>query len=505
MTDMKKIIQKIFFLAGAVLVLSACSKKLDLFPFDRIELSQSFKTINDAKAYDNGLFGNLRGLQYGNYMVPQDVQADQLNASLEYGNRNGNPHRWGSSFLADDGLFSGTWSGYYSVMKNVNAAIEGYPNITTSNAIDLASLNRYRGNAFMLRAYIYSELIIRFAKPYDPATAATDLGVPLVLRYNVTDQPSRATVKAVYDQILSDLTQAATLLASTAGTQGATRFTIHAVKALEARVKLNMQDWAGARAAAETVITSGTYPLYNTSAGLLSYWRDDATRETILQSFVSKPNELANTNAIYLGLLPANGKFVPDFIPSQWVIDKYDNADIRKAVYFERKLCVIQGIDYPNIWLVNKYQGNPALFTAATTNYQQAPKIFRVAEMYLIAAEAAYRQGGANEAAALTHLNTLRVARGLASLSGVTGTALFNEIKDERFRELAFEGSRLWDLKRWKEGFTRTGAQNTNMIQTGASFNTLSIAANDPKFVWAIPVRDITTNPSLAGQQNPGY
>lgn len=502
---MKKIIQKIFLLSGAVLVLSACSKKLDLFPFSSIELSQSFKTINDAKAYDNGLFGNLRGLQYGIYTISQDVQADQLNASLDFGNRNGNPHRWGSSFLADDYTIRDTWSGYYFSLKNVNAAIEGYPNIQTTNATDLASLNRYRGNAFMVRAFIYSELIIRFAKAYDPATAATDPGVPLVLRYNPTDQPSRASVKAVYDQILSDINQAATLLSGIAGAQGSTRFTIHAVKALEARVKLNMQDWAGARAAAETVINSGTYPLYNTSAGLLSYWRDDATRETILQSFVSKPQELANTNAIYLGLQPANGKFVPDFIPSQWVIDKYDNADLRKSVYFEQKLCVIQGIDYPNIWLVNKYQGNPALFTAATTNYQHAPKIFRVAEMYLIAAEAAYRQGGANEAAALTHLNTLRVARGLASLSGVTGTALFNEIKDERFRELAFEGSRLWDLKRWKEGFTRSAPQNLNMINVGANYNTLTVAANDPKFVWAIPTNDMTTNPGLAGQQNPGW
>lgn len=491
--------------AGAALVLSACSKKLDLFPAGSIELSQSFKTINDAKAYDNGLFGNLRGLQYGIYMYSQDVQGDQLNASLDYGNRNGNLHRWGTSFLADDYTIRDTWSGYYFSLKNVNAAIEGYPGITPANATEQATLNRYMGNAYMVRAFIYSELIIRFAKAYDPATAATDPGVPLVLRYNPTDKPGRASVKAIYDQIISDINSASTLLTPTAGAQGSTRFTIHAVRALEARVKLHMQDWAGARTAAEAVISSGTYPLYNTAAGLLSYWKDDATRETIMQSFVSKPNELANTNAIYLGLQPANGKFTPDFIPSQWVVNKYDNADLRKAVYFEQKLCAIQGIDYPGIWLVNKYQGNPALFTAATTNYQQAPKIFRIAELYLIAAEAGARQGGANEAAALIHLNNLRVARGLPALVAITGAALMNEIKDERFRELAFEGSRLWDLKRWKEGFTRSAPQNVNMIQVGSNYNTLTIAANDPKFVWAIPTNDMTTNPSLAGQQNPGW
>jgi hypothetical protein len=245
--------------------------------------------------------------------------------------------------------------------------------------------------------------------------------------------------------------------------------------------------------------------LYTSASGLLSYWKDDATQETILQSFVSRPLELANTNAIYLGLVPANGKFIPDFIPSKWVIDAYSDADIRKNVYFEKKLCLFQGVDVPDIWLVNKYQGNPLLFTGATTNYQQAPKIFRVAELYLIAAEAAARLGGTNEAAALTHLNNLRVARGLTSLSGINGATLINEIKSERFRELAFEGQRLWDLKRWNEGFTRREPQNLNIIQVGSSFNTLSIAANDPKFIWAIPTNDMTTNPNLAGQQNPGW
>ena len=502
---MKRIYLNLIMASGLALTFSACSKKLDLYPYDRIELSQSFKNMNDAKAYDNGLFGGLRGLQYGIYTISQDVQADQLNASIDFGNRNGNPHRWGSSFLADDYTIRDTWSGYYFTLKNVNAAIEGYPNVTANGATEQALLSRYRGNAHMIRAMIYHELMLRFSKAYNPATAATDLGVPLVLRYNPTDQPTRATAKQVYDQILSDIGQAATFLASVNGAQGSTRFTIHAVRALEARVKLYMQDWLGAKTAAESVISSNTYPLYTTSAGLLSYWRDDATQETILQSFVSRPQELANTNAIYLGLVPATGKFIPDFIPSKWVVDMYDNADIRKNVYFEKKLCYFLGADVPDVWLVNKYQGNPALFTGATTNYQHAPKIFRIAELYLIAAEANARLAGTNEGTALNQLNALRVARGLSSLSGLTGTALMNEIKNERFRELAFEGQRLWDLKRWGEGFTRRDPQNVNIIQVGANYQTLAIPANDNKFTWAIPTNDITTNPNLAGQQNPGW
>lgn len=491
----------LFFAAG----LWSCEKKLDLYPYNKIELSQSFQTVKDAKAWDNGIFSSLRGRLYGLFTYSQDVQADQLNATLDFGNRNGNPHRWGSSFLADDYTIRDVWSGYYFMMKNVNSAIDGYGLIKTTTPAEADSMKRYLGNAYMTRAYLYSELIIRFAKPYNPASAATDLGVPLVLKYNPTDKPARSTVKQVYDQILSDLGQAKTLLAGVSGKQGANRFTIHSVKALEARVKLNMQDWPGAKAAADEVISSNTYPLYTTSAGLQAMWVNDATQETIQQLYVSAPNELPNTNNIYLGLVPSTGKYKPDFVPSQWVVDMYDNADIRKNVYFAQKSLDIQGLDYNNIWLVNKYPGNPALFTSATTNYANAPKLFRVAELYLISAEAGANIGGAGEADALIKLNSLRTARGLTALSGISGATLMNEIKNERFRELAFEGFRLWDLKRWHVGFTRHDPQNLDLINTGANYDQLSIAADNDKFVWAIPVNDMTTNPSLAGQQNNGW
>ena len=392
------------------------------------------------------------------------------------------------------------------MMKNVNSAIAGYPLITPKNSTEQASLNAYLANAYLTRAYLYLELVLRFAKPYEPASAATDPGVPLVLSYNPTDKPARATVKQVYDQIIADITAAKPLFSSsTVGSQGATRFTLHAAKALEARTRLYMKDWANAKTVADEVISSGTYNLYTSQVGLSNMWVNDASQETIMRSFFSAPNELGNTNSIYLGFIPATGKFAPDFIPSQWVVDKYDNADIRKNVYFSQKNCYIQGLDYPNIWLVNKFPGNPALFTGANTNYQHSAQIFRLAELYLISAEAGAMTGAAGEAAALSKLNTLRTARGLTSLPAITGTALMNEIKDERFRELAFEGFRLWDLKRWHEGFTRSNAQNLNMINVGANYNTLSIAADDNKFTWAIPTNDMTTNPNLAGAQNPGW
>ncbi len=479
---------------------TAC-KKIDLFPANSIEQSQSFQTLKDAQTWDAGISASFRGRQYGSYTFATDIQADQLNASLDFGNRNGSTHRWGENFLAQDGVISGQWGAYYSALSNINNAIVGYEKIVTSTPAEASTLSRYKGNLYFARAFYYHRLVLRWAKAYNPATASTDLAIPLLLTFDVNAQPARATVKEIYDQILLDISQAKTLLSAVSGVQGSTAFTIDAVVALEARVKLYTQDWAGAYTAANSLITPNKYPLITTAAGLKSYWHTDGNQESIMQCFVSKPNELANTNSVYLGLIPATGRFTPDFIPAKWVVDSYIDNDFRKGIYFGTKNITVSGINYANVSLVDKYPGNPALFTGAATNYQHAPKVFRIAEMYLIAAEAAARNN--NPTGAATALNALRTSRGLIGLSGLLGTPLIDAIKEERFRELAFEGFRLDDLKRYGEGFTRRDPQSLEYITTGVTYNLLSVTATDDKFVWGIPTSDMTVNSNLI--QNKGW
>lgn len=500
---MKRISFKNILALSAVLSLGACKKQLELNPYSSIELSQSFKTMKDAAAWNNGLYADIRGRVQGPYTYSQDIQGDQLNATLDYGNRNGFPHRWGIDFQATDGALSTAWGGFYGGLKNANLCIQYLPGIPTANATEASTLKKYIGDAYFARAFYYSELIIRFAKPYEPATAATDLGVPLVLVYNLNEQPGRASVKQVYDQILADIAQAKTMVTNNGG-PGATILNKDVLLALEARVRLNMKDWAGAMTAANALITSGTYPLITTQAELTQMWQADLAKEVIFQSFVAKPSEFSNaTGGIYLGFVSGNSTFDPDFVPTQAIINMYEAADRRKAAYFSTKATSISSVSYPSLLLVNKYPGNSALFTTSVTNYQHAPKIFRTAEQYLIYAEAAARAGGANEALALTTLNTLRSARAASALSGLTGTALLQAVMDERTRELAFEGFRLWDLKRWHLGFTRGTPQNLQPIQQGPNFNLLTIPADHYQFTWGIPTNDISANPNLI--QNTGW
>lgn len=481
---------------------------MERFPYDNIAREQSYQSIKDAKTWDNGIYTYFRGRQYGIYTYSQDVQVDLLNATIDFGNRNGALHVW-TRFLADDYTIRDTWAAYYSALTNINYIIDAVPTLeaTLTDEKEKEQLNIYLGNAHFARAFYYNEMALRWSKAYNPTTASTDLSVPIVTKFDITFKPSRGTLKEVYDLILSDIDKAKSLLGGLPGEQSAKRFNKDVVTALEARVKLYMQDWAGAYTAANSLISSGKYPLVETLAALKDMWVNDKSTEIIFEAFVQKPSELANANGIYLGYNATTKKYTPDFVPSKWVVDMYEDSDLRKEVYFNKSFTLVfQGKDYKNIYVVNKFPGNPNLFTTATTNYQHSPKVFRIAEMYLIAAEAAYKQGGANEDNARKALNALRNARGIAGVD-VTGTALFQEIKNERLRELAFEGFRLFDLKRWGEGFQRKEPQNIEFLTVtpASDYHEKSVAANAEKFVWGLPTNDITVNENLKDQQNPGW
>ena len=499
---MKKIIKFVSLTVTMTLVMVSCD--LDRFPYDSIEQTQAFKTMNDAASLRNGLYSQLRGRVGGIYQFSTDVQADQMNATLDFGNRNGSLHRW-STFLADDYTIRDVWRYSYNSIANINNFIENIGLIETITADDEARIDNYLGEAYLMRAYYYHNLILRWAKDYEPSTAQTDLGVPLVVAYNVTLLPARASVMDVYDQIIADITEAKARLADVPGAQSASRFTLDAAIALEARVRLDIHDYAGAATAADNLISSARYPLVNTIAGLENMWTNDVSSEVICQLYASS-TELSNANDIYMRYTSAINRYQPDFVPSQWIIDLFEDVDIRKTVFFTPETIQIQGLDYAGVYLVSKFPGNPVLFTAATSNYQHKPKLFRIAEMYLISAEAK-AMTPTTEGNALTTLNVLRTNRGLSALVGLSGTALRDAIREERTRELFAEGFRLDDLKRWNLGFTRSAPQFTAFINTtpAEDFHLKTVAAGADKMVWGIPTNDITTNPNIAGQQNQGW
>lgn len=472
---------------------------VEKLPHDAIEQTDAFRTMTDAETIRLGMYAQLKNRVYGLFMFSTDVQADLLNATLDFGNRNGNPHRW-EPLLSTDYTIRDVWQWYYSALVNVNNIVDNMMLVEADSDADIALLEQFTGEAHLVRAFYLHQLVLRWGMPYDPATASQDLGVPLVLTYDPAARPARATVQETYDQILSDLEAAKERLPH--GGQNSFFATRDAALALETRVRMHMQDYEGAVAVGEELINSGRYSLETDLAGLNSKWELDQSSEIIFHVYVERPDELkagAGTNNIYLGFQPGSGKYTPDFVPQQWVIDMFEDNDFRKHVFFDEKPLFIQGQDYEGIKLVNKYPGNPELYPTHT-NYQHMPKVFHLSETYMNVIEAMFH---VDEGAALSYLNEIREARGVEALSGLSGDDLFEAIQEERLRELFAEGQRLNDLMRWDMGVERGEVQNPDFIMRGSTFHELSIEPGHFKFVWGIPSNDMTTNENMV--QNPGW
>ena len=144
--------------------------------------------------------------------------------------------------------------------------------------------------------------------------------------------------------------------------------------------------------------------------------------------------------------------------------------------------------------VVNKYQN-------AGNDNRDNIKVMRLSEVYLVAAEASLP---ASEADAKTYLNDLVTQRDTA-FAGYTssGAALLNDIVQERRKELALEGDRLFDLNRLKQTITRV--QNPGSIQAGPGNVNLVITYTDYRRIAPIPQSETQANTNIAGQQNPGY
>jgi hypothetical protein len=185
-------------------------------------------------------------------------------------------------------------------------------------------------------------------------------------------------------------------------------------------------------------------------------------------------------------------------------------TDIRFAAFFEPFMLSVSTGAQGAVYMFDKYLGNPDLIKVLNVDqhYTNKPKPFRIAEQYLIAAEA--YAGLQDATTGGKYLNELKKNRIAGYVEKTFGSAdlLLAEVQDERHRELVGEGFRLVDLKRWGQGVNRANAyQDPNLIlMPGAEQTTaLNKAYDDFRMVWPIPKSETDVNPQIKKQQNPGY
>jgi hypothetical protein len=492
-------------LSGAVAGMNSCS--LDYPPKVKMG-SENVETPTDAAAVRSSMYRYARLLFSGQANYWADYQADLVNETNYSGNRGGFFYRWTNTEKNLD--FVTDWEAHYQVISKANFMLTNIDDIIASYPANAAALKNYKGEALLLRAMAYRHLALRYCKDYEPASAATDYGVPVKLDFDpVSPSTGRENMQALYKQITDDIAAAEALI-TTAGSQNAVYLTRDCVNAFKAQVYLDMHNYDGVIAAVNAL--GSTYPLIASKSNLEAMWLSDTSTETIFQFQLTSLDLAAamqSTDYYQLtGTLDGVTTTTAGYIPEQWVVDLYDrDNDYRWGLYLydgwlgatNEAGSVVRAIQ------LRKFFGNTDLRVSSTSpNYYNKPKVFRMAEMLLSKAEAQALKSAPDYVGAMTTLEELRASRGLAPITPVPATqdAVMKAIRDERVREMIGEGGRLPDIKRWKLTVTRDSQSD---MPLGPGGHTMTIKWDDDKILWPIPQSEFGVNPAISGQQNPGW
>lgn len=372
-----------------------------------------------SKAWNQCVLGN-----YGYFAWQQDIGVN-----------------YDESLSNDD---AATWDCLYAHINVVNTILDEIQDLPHTSDKDLADWLRVQGEAHFLRAQYYFTLVNLYGNVYTPSTAATSLGVPLKLVPGIEFEFTRATVAEVYAQINADLEQAAAFLTQSPQKEEHLlhRASIEAVNLLWSRVLLHQQRWAEAAHKALEVVGTKTFNLAAISS--LQPNAPFLTESNPEVIFSQGSNNLAPMEV----LTARNG----DYCVSRDLYCLYDTLDVRRACFFG-EYGESSGIQNDSVYLHYKYQRGNALRSHISDYY-----MLRLSEAYLNAAEALALASLAGQTTdepdpqmrANQLLNTLRSQRIPNYTSEQwTGTELVQKVREERRRELCFEGHRWFDLRRY--------------------------------------------------------
>lgn len=367
------------------------------------------------------------------------------------------------------------WNIFYPIVYVTNSAIEGLNN---SHFLTPSVKKQLLGEARFMRAFCYFYLVNLYG----------DVPLAVTSDYKINSQLGRTSTNEIWKQIIADLQEAETLLSEKylnddIVTQSSDRVrpTKWAAAALLARSYLYTADYMNAEKAATSIISN---------TGLFSL--------ILLEDVFQK-----NNNEAIWQLQPVNTgwntedarTFNLSISPSGFSDDKPSFMNSGLLTAFE------QGDQRKSKWVDNFMDGSdkfffPAKYKSATlddpiTEYQV---VFRLAEQYLIRAEARAQQNNLDDSK--SDLNQIRTRAGLSNVINADKTMLMSAILHERQVELFTEWGHRWlDLKR------------TNNVDAVMSIITPTKANG---LTWQsfqqwypIPATEIQRDYNL--RQNPGY
>jgi hypothetical protein len=454
-------------LLSALLLLS-CDSFLEVEERGKATIPSFLSDPNGLKAGLTGAYNTLYDYynsEFGKYpdvagnMVFLSVTSSQADMIDQY--------NYTSDPTQETGAVGHIWRKIFVTLSNVNNVIQYEPVVEAGYPTETDKCRKLLGQALFLRALCHFDLCRVYAQPYNYTPDASHLGVPvLTITPGPDDNVKRQSVKQVYDRILEDLGEASKLLTDEVAAD-AHYASLQAVNALYARVFLYMEDWQNALKYAK--LTIGDQKLSQGDDYLRLF--DDLTYQGEVILRLSGQDLRGGLRSFY----------ETSCVPADTLLSLYDKDDIRLKLLHRKDTvkCI-------------KYQATKIPDNQPTRN---DPFVFRLSELYLTAAEAAWNLGQYD--VARNYIGAI-VSRAVGEqrsndiLSECTDANLIDLIRKERTKELCFEGHQFYDIIRWKQDLVRE--HKTNSIVKRMEY------PND-YFVLPIPQAELNANTNM--QPNP--
>ena len=495
---MKKIINISVYVV--VLLLCGCDF-LNRSPYDSVDTSQGFQTMEDAEAAVNAAYQPLQWAKLYNMRIwTLDIIAGNSEVGAG-GGTDGEETVDLANFIADADNFAALdlWRGPSPGILRCNFVLQKVPAMN----IDEAVKNRILGEAYFLRAHYYFILVRLFGGvplQTEPADSDSDLLLP------------RASANDIYELIMDDLDQAIRLLPKrseyTQANMG--RATKEAAMAELARVYLTYyQDYEHYQLVVDLCeeIRKMGYQLEADYADLWNPAKQNGVESIFEVQYYGKTNYdfWSNENqASWLSTFtgPRNSGMAAGCYgwnqPTAEFVSQYETGDVRKEkTIFYTGCPTFDGMTYSSAYSTTGYNVRKFLLTKTQSpDYNTSNQnwvVTRYADVLLMKAEALNEMGQTTLAEA--PLYEVRCRAGLTKRSDIEGLSqmqMREKIIHERRMELAFEGHRWFDMIRYKDNYALNFLHSIGKT-----------AASSKHLLLPIPTQEREANPKLT--QNPGW
>lgn len=499
---------KVIIAVILLITLNSCKDFLDVVPETVVTPTNFFQSQQDFEQAVGGVYAPLQDL-YEQDWILTEMRSDNTHFIFDVGNRGSKPEEDPATFLVENNNrnVEDKWSDNYLIISRANQILDMIDNVD----FDQQAKDNLKGQTHFLRAFAYYDLVKNFG------------GVPLFLEPSTTYEATfkeRLPAIDIYEQIIADASQAASLLPTKAD-QAPGRATSGAAYTLLADVYITLDRWADAETSLKSVTSMG-YGLLPNYADVFNP-SNEGNSEMIFEVEYLEGTPLSLGSifpyrflpvlvdpSVITGVGPASINNDGAFnIPTPDLLEAYEDTikDERFAasIGFYTGSSPLVGVTYDHTPYIKKYQHPHARYNETDQNWP----VYRYSEVLLLLAESLNEQGKYSEA--LLYLNQVRNRAGLNEIPIADQSTLRDIILHERRIELAFENKRWHDLVRGGLAVNvmnvfgakvKANPQDYYYAPGNAAFPA-SFNVTENNLIYPIPINEIIVNPDL--EQNPGY